>query len=83
MTADPIKAALVRAAKVICYGGRDSDRCGHCIAASQCISHHAYLKATAASVAEFLRSPDVWNAVMEDYEAVTEAVEHAAREGGR
>ena len=56
MTDDPIKAALREAAKVACYGGRDNDNCDLCLAASQCISHHAYHKATAAAVAAFLRA---------------------------
>ena len=39
------------------------------------------LRIAGASVGAFLRTPGVWAAVMQDYEAVTEAVERAAREG--
>ena len=61
MTDDPIKAALREAAKVACYGGMDNDNCDLCLAASQCISHHAYHKATAAAVAAFLRAMNPHN----------------------
>jgi len=43
---------------------------------------HCSRVGAAAAIAAFLRSPDMWSAILDDYEAVTRAVERAAKGEG-
>ena len=67
MASDPtIRAALEAAAMTQCCDNWDEmDASDHAVAISF----------TAPAIAAFLRAPGVWSAIMEDYEAVTAAVE--------
>ena len=74
-----VSQALKLAAQACCFGPDGGD-CDRCVAPVHCDAWRGQVVSVAHHIAAFLRAPDVWAAVMEDYEAVTVAVERAAGE---
>ena len=76
---DPIKAALETASKRLCICNNEC----FAVEARRGRAHGPCERRTrdvADAIAAFLRSPDIWEEIMLDYEAVTEAIEHISNE---